>query len=519
MTDHRDHGSPDYAALLEIVLQLRADYAAVCAENVALRDEIRRLKGLPPRPPMKPSGMEASSKPPSPPGKGSKRRGSSRAIVTEEHRLCFEAPAGSRFLGRTSFVVQDLTIGVRVIRYERDRWRLPDGRIMVAPLPDGIDGHFGPELRRLVLSLYHQGQSTVERIVAMLRDVGVSISKRQVVRILTSKVARFVTETRQVLQAGLACAGWISVDDTGARHKGVNGVCTQIGNDRFAVFTTTKSKSRLNFLQLLHGGTARWVLNAASRDYMLERGLAVGLTDILHAGALSGFDDGASLEAYLRSHGLEPKDGPLDAFRLASEGALWGGLVEAGTLENTVILSDGAGQFALGEHAQCWVHMERLIHTLDTFTDLQRRAKALIQNRIWWLYKDIKTWRLDPTAPRAKELARRFDSIFATKTGFLTLDRLLVRIHADRASFLKILERPDIPLHTNASENDIRSVVTRRRISAGTKSDNGRDARDAMLSMMKTCSKLGVSFWDYLGDRLGIPGVRVPPLRELLAAP
>lgn len=516
MTDPVDL-PPTYSALLDMLVQLQMDLAAVRAENVALRDEIRRLKGLPPRPPMKPSGMEPSSQPRPPSGKGAKRRGSSRAIITEERRLCFEVPPGSRFLGRTSFVVQDVTIGVQVIRYERDRWRLPDGRIVVAPLPAGVEGHFGPQLRRLVLSLYHQGQSTAERIVALLHGFGVSISKRQVVRILTDKVDAFVTETKQVLQAGLASSAWISVDDTGTRHGAANGVCTQIGNDQFAVFTTTKSKSRLNFLQLLHGGSARWVLDTASRAYMLERGLAVGTTDALHAEAPSGFDDAASFEAYLRVQGLEPTDAPLDPFRIASEGALWGGLVEAKTLDNTVILSDGAGQFAIGEHARCWVHMERLIHTLDTFTDQQRRSKAMIQDRIWWLYRDIKAWCLNPGPRRARELALRFDRLVGTRTRFVTLDRLLTRIRADRASFLKILERPDIPLHTNGSENDIRSVVTRRKISAGTHSDKGRDARDAFLSLLKTCSKQRVRFWDYLGDRLGIPGVKIPPLPDLVA--
>jgi hypothetical protein len=311
----------------------------------------------------------------------------------------------------------------------------------------------------------------------------------------------------------------VSVDDTGARHGAANGVCTQIGNERFASFTTTPSKSRLNFLQVLHGGSARWALNAASRAYMLERGLAVATTNALHAEAApSGFENAAGWNAYLLAHGLEPKDGPLDPFRIASEGALWGGLVEARILDGTVVLSDGAGQFAIGEHARCWVHMERLIHALDAFTDRQRRAKALIQGRIWWLYNDIKTWRLDPMPERAKELARRFDRIFATKTGFVTLDRLLLRIRADRPSFLKILERPDIPLHTNGSENDIRCVVTRRKISGGTQSDQGRTARDTMLSMMKTCRKLKISFWDYLGDRLTIPGVKIPPLPALVAA-
>jgi hypothetical protein len=506
------------ADLLDLILELRTEIAGLRAENLALKDEIRRLKGLPPRPTIKPSGMERSSKRGSGVTTGPKRRGSSRAIVTEDQRLRLVPPAGSRFLGRTSFVVQDLTIGVRVVRYHRERWRLPDGRVVMAPLPEGVDGHFGLELRRLVLSLYHQGQSTVERIVAVLHDFGVSISKRQVVRILTGKISPFVSEAKQVLKAGLASASWVSVDDTGARLGGINGVCTQIGNDRFASFTTTASKSRLNFLQLLHGGTARWALNAASRTYMLARGLALAITEPLHADVPSGFDDAASWNAYLLGHGLEPKDGPLDPFRIASEGALWGGLAEAKTLDETVILSDGAPQFAIGEHARCWVHMERMIHTLDTFTDGQRRAQALIQDRIWGLYKDIKAWRLDPDPETARELTRRFDRIFRTKTRFVSLDRLLMRIRADRPSFLKILERPDIPLHTNGSENDIRAMVTRRKISGGTKTDKGRAARDAMLSMKITCRKLGISFWDYLGDRLGIPGNAIPQLPDLIAA-
>lgn len=98
-----------------MILQLRAEVAGLRAENAALKDEIWRLKGLPPRPTLKPSGMEQSSKRSSPSATGPKLRGSSRAIVTEERRLCYEPPPGSRFVGRTSFVVQDLTIGVRVV--------------------------------------------------------------------------------------------------------------------------------------------------------------------------------------------------------------------------------------------------------------------------------------------------------------------------------------------------------------------------------------------------------------------
>ncbi|MEO5375336.1 MAG: hypothetical protein H7840_13850, partial [Alphaproteobacteria bacterium] len=76
-----------------------------------------------------------------------------------------------------------------------------------------------------------------------------------------------------------------------------------------------------------------------------------------------------------------------------------------------------------------------------------------------------------------------------------------------------------IPLHTNGSENDIRCHVTRRKVSGTTRSDLGRDVRDAFLGLMKTCGKLGVSFWDYLGSRLGVCGAHVPNLAQLVAAP
>ena len=100
----------------------------------------------------------------------------------------------------------------------------------------------------------------------------------------------------------------------------------------------------------------------------------------------------------------------------------------------------------------------------------------------------------------------RFDGIFLRRTGFATLDRLLARLHANKAELLMVLERPEIPLHTNSSENDIRCQVTRRKVSAGTRSDIGRDCRDAFLSLVKTCDKLGIAVWDYLGSRFKIVG-------------
>ena len=123
-------------------------------------------------------------------------------------------------------------------------------------------------------------------------------------------------------------------------------------------------------------------------------------------------------------------------------------------------------------------------------------------------------------------LRARFDRIFTRKTGFVTLDRLLARLHANKHELLMVLDRPEIPLHTNGSENDIRCQVTKRKVSGGTRSDTGRDCRDAFLGLSKTCAKLGFAFWDYLGSRLAVPNqpevpylpaiVRHRPLTELI---
>ena len=182
-----------------------------------------------------------------------------------------------------------------------------------------------------------------------------------------------------------------------------------------------------------------------------------------------------------------------------------------------MVLSDDAGQFAVGRHALCWVHAERLVHKLEAFTDRHRAAQQRIRVLIWDFYADLKSYRASPGKRRRLALRARFDRIFRRRTGFATLDRLLARLHAAKTELLMVLDRPEIPLHTNGSENDIRCQVTRRKVSAGTRSDLGRDCRDAFLGLAKTCAKHGIAFWDYLGDRLRISGHPIiPALPELV---
>lgn len=196
------------AELRALVLELLGEVAALKQTVAEQREEIARLKGLkgPPRlKPGKPSGMEQASAQRAGSSGPRNRRGRGKKtllrVAAEDPRVVpAEVPAGSRFKGYEDFVIQDLVIRPAAVRFRRERWLTPDGHTVVAPLPEGIDGHFGPELRRFVLARHHQGQVTVARLVMLLGAIGIEISKRQVVRLLIEGQDRFVVEARDVLR-------------------------------------------------------------------------------------------------------------------------------------------------------------------------------------------------------------------------------------------------------------------------------------------------------------------------------
>src|SRR5215218_5434509 len=512
-------GDLDALSLTELkalVVRLLGKVAALEQTVAAQRAEIARMKGLKGRPALKPSGMEKASEPKPPHLRKGRRGPVTPRVAVEDQVIKATVPPGSRFKGYADFVVQDLVLRACCIRYRRERWLTPDGQLVVAPLPSGVDRHFGPELRRFVLAQYHQGQVTVPRLVAQLRAIGLAISTRQVMRLLIHGQQGFLDEARDVLRAGLAQAAWITVDDTGARHKAANGTCTQIGNDHFAWFGTTASKSRLNFLELLRAGHSDYVINAEALAYMRQRGLSGLVIKQFATHPEHTFPDEAAWMGHLQRLGITDLEVAPDPVRIATEGALWGAIKAHGLLPDTVVVSDDAGQFAIEDHALCWVHAERLIHKLDTFTDKQHAAQQRLRTLIWWFYADLKAYRHDPDPRRRAALRARFDRIFRRRTGFATLDRLLERLYANKDELLRVLDRPQVPLHTNGSERDLRPHVIKRKISGGTRSDQGRDCRDAFLGLLLTCAKLGLSFWDYLGHRLGVPETEAPYLPDLV---
>jgi hypothetical protein len=201
--------------------------------------------------------------------------------------------------------------------------------------------------------------------------------------------------------------------------------------------------------------------------------------------------------------------------RLATEGALLGGLIAGGVAADLGILSDGAPQFVILVHAACWVHADRPLAKLVPHNDEHRVVIDQVRTQIWQLYQDLKAYRDQPDESQRPRLAARFDALVEQRTGYPNINGVLKVMRDHKADLLRVLERPEIPLHNNAMESDIREFVKRRKISGGTRSDAGRRCRDTFASLKKTCRKLGVRFWDYLQDRVRGLG-EIPRLADLI---
>lgn len=487
-----------------LLLMLLESLNALAEENQALRDEIARLKGEKPRPKIKPSRLEGrrSSKSKSS-GKrpGSAKRHKTKSLeIHETIKVPPEnLPSGSTFKGYNDFVVQGLEMKPLNIRYRLERWKSPDGQTLTGKLPPELNGsHFDINLKRFILYQYYHGHVTQPILLEQLRDIGFDISSGQLNKIIIENHYDFHGEKDAILDIGLSVSTHINVDDTTARHEGQNGYCTHIGNEFFATFHSTESKSRINFLKLLQAGRTDYIINASALSYMITQGLPQDPLTLVTTKFLTVIKDDNAWYELLKSLGIKKTR----HIKIVTEGALIGSLIEHGFNTDMVIVSDDAGQFNVLIHALCWVHAERLINKLVGLTDDQKEAVKSIQSDIWDLYASLKNFKEQPNDHEKADIEAKFDKIFTQKTCFASLNNALKRIYRNKPELLRVLDFPDIPLHNNLSENDIRDYVKRRKVSGSTRSDLGRKCRDTFTSLKKTCRKLNISFWDYLKDRL-----------------
>jgi hypothetical protein len=513
----------DRTPLVEKLLGIIADLQKTIEH---LKAEIRELKGIPEKPERKPSSLEQ----PAPPGKkrrrrgkrpGSAKRAKTRALVIDEVIPLEPAalPEGAVLHDHRHFTVQDLVVRPHIVRYRRARYWVPGTEGLIsAPLPEDVRrlGHFGAGLRSYVLTQAYQNHVTQPLIVEDLRDRGIDISVGAIHAILTEGHDAFHAEKDALLPAAREVADVFHTDDTPARHKGQNAHTHHIGNDLFTSFTTTDTKSRINFLNILRAPHTDYVLREESllclEAYGVSDRLIARLTAALGDRDALVFADEAAWQVQLAAWKV-----PRSAEKHVTEAALIGCLMHYNLYPSGILVSDNAKQFqVLGFlNSLCWIHAVRHVDELVPESELQRSAHERTLTAIWKYYRRLKAYRKAPTPQRRTQLERDFAPLFGSKTGWPELNVVLGRIGENRESLLLVLDHPEIPLTNNLSERDIREYAKKRKISAGTRSDLGRRCRDTFLSLKKTCRKLAVSFSHFLQDR--IKGLsRIPLLSEVI---
>lgn len=475
-----------------------------------LKDEIAILKGQKPRPKIPPSTLEGpgSGNKGGSEGKGDKpSRGkhprckkTNQLSIHNKNRIQPEdLPREAIFKGCQKYTVQDIILRPFNTVYELERWQLPDGTYLTGKLPRNIHGHYGLQLVSYILHQYFGCRVTEPLILTQLKEVGVLISAGQLNNILIQNKEAFHQEKNGLLPAGIAATEEVKVDDTGGRHKGKNGYSTILGNEYFTYIVTTESKSRVNFLSILHGINPQYLINQDAVDYIETLKPSSWLGGYLLTHSKDRLMNQKEWKEFLLEINIM-REGEI---RLVTEAALFASLIENGIPRDLGVHGDDAGQFNVFVRSLCWVHEERHYRKLIALDEQTLQAIEQVRKELWELYRGLQEFKIAPSEHLKLVLEQKFDALFLNKkTISPTLNHQLAKTYAKKEELLRVLIRPETPLHNNGTETDAREMVVKRKVSGGTRSDEGRKCRDTFISLKKTCSKLGITFLSYLEDRI-----------------
>lgn len=422
-------------------------------------------------------------------------------------------PEGAEFKGYKPYFVQEIIFQPYNTLYRRGQWLLPDGSYLTGQLPEEVNGHYGPELLSYVFYQCHVCRITEPLLHQQLRAKKIEISSGKINKILTKNLDLFHAEVDELLPAGVMANPQLLTDDTGGRHKGINQYTTIIGNDYFSVFTTTESKSRINFLKLLQGNKEHYVINEDAIAYLHNTNAAGYLPGYIALSLGKRFSTSAEWEQFLKKHNITQAND----VRFVTEAVLFASLFEHSIPRNLLIHSDDAGQFdvVLFFNTLCWIHEERHYRKLIMVNDQAKADLERVRGQIWTIYSNLKTYKLTSDPDLKTEIEKQFDEIFQQQTSSATLNHQLQKTFKKKSALLGVLIRPDSPVHNNPSETAARKAKTKFKVSGGTRSDCGRAARDTFLSLQQTCLKLGINFIEFLQDR--VRGFyKIPRLAKLI---
>jgi hypothetical protein len=427
-------------------------------------------------------------------------------------------PPDAQFKGYAEVVVQDLLIQPLTTCFRKATWYSPTTRqTYLASLPPGYHGQFGPGLKALVLALYYAGEMSEPKLLAFLRSLGVQIGDGTLAGWLIHDQDAFHAEAAAVTDAGLASSPWHHLDDTATRVDGRNQHCFVLGNPLFTRYRTRPGKDRLTVVDVLRDGRPRaFLLDAAAQRRLDAVPVAARTRQALSQFPRDTVVDEATLAAWLGDHlpGLGQQAGKAlrETLAVAAYQAARDGPVVR------LLVGDDAGQWdgvTAEGRALCWVHAGRHFKQLTPCVPQHRALLDDFLTQFWAYYRELLAYRERPSAAEAVRLEAVFDTLFATETGYRGLDTRIAATRANKAALLVVLVHPEVPLHNNPAELGARQRVRKRDVSFGPRGLAGATAWDTFQTLVATTDKLGISFYQYVQDRVTETD-HVPPLADLI---
>ena len=502
-----------FRAFLNIFEELQTENARLRNENQELRDEIMRLKGEKGKPniPGNKGGSTnvSSEKERRKPGSWAKGSKNDKIKITrrEVQRLDrSKLPSDAEFKGYEETIIQDIKISLDNVLFQREKYYSPSRQeTFLAPLPPGYSGQYGPGIKVFVLSQYYLCNVTEPKIKAFLDSVGVTISEGEVSTLVLDPDQKFRREREDVLKAGLTSSTYQHMDDTGTRVDGKNQHCHIICNSYFTYYSTRPRKDRLTILDVLLGRTGERCYYLNEKAYTLIRGfngseriIRLLQTTFPQEREISEKDFLGLLQKHL------PEIGAIQRMRILEAGAIVAYHVQTSFPIVYLLITDDAPQFKeiTAEHALCWVHDGRHYKKLQPWVQLHRKQLDDFLDSYWKYYDQLLQFKQNPCPEVRARLEKEFEVLFSTKTGYDQLDERIGKTLAKKASLLKVIDHPEIPLHNNPAELGARTRVRKRDASFGPRNEKGKEAWDTFMTHVETTKKLGISFFEFLTDRI-----------------
>ena len=514
--------------LLNLIETVTADLRAAQAETQRLRDELNRLKGEQGKPNTKPN---ARPKPPAAhsseaerklPKQHGKRAKLTTITVDREQVLTIEPttlPQDAEFKGYQEVTVQDLRLLTDNVRFLKEEYYSASTReTYLAPLPAGYAGEFGPGIKALTLVFYYASQMSEPKILEFFQHVGVQISAGTISNLLIKGQERFHAEQDAAYLAGLRSSPWQHLDDTLTRVNGQNEHCHVICNPLHTTYRTTPKKDRLTIIDVLSNGQERrFLLNEDALAYLDALGIAqLRRKQLLHLPRdqmLSEATLQSLLAEYLPGVGAQTQKWIMEALAVSAYHA------QSEVPVVRLLMCDDAPQFqwVTDELALCWVHAGRHFKKLEPCVEMHRQELEKFQKDFWAYYHELRCYAEAPTASERERLEEAFERLFGRRTGYWALDERIALARAKKVELLVVLSHPEVPLHNNAAELGARQRVRKRDVSFGPRTREGCKAWDTFMSLAATTKKLGVSFYEYIHDRVSETNL-IPVLADLIDA-